>query len=301
MNESYDLNSILNAIDNINNKRVKKILPNVIGSAPKFFADSKIPPDVDKLINEAEAYKNNLVLQSEIKPSTFHNEIPKENNINSNNFKEIQTQIIDDLYSKLSKRIKKNTLKIIFNLNLKIQNLEKKIETFQTKKNQQPDKDKLILKEEVVSPLNASDPSINKLKQVVFKNNNSLKNEIVTSLKIQDSTISLLNIKIQNFKKTEESLRLQIIDLEQDKSLLLKKDKKFEELNVYKNNLNVIKKRLHPIYKQVEKQKKSFLTLKEYSLKLISFGNELIKEKNELKNEIKKVNDEFSTYKNEID
>ena len=152
-----------------------------------------------------------------------------------------------------------------------------------------------------MSPLNASDPSINKLKQVVFKNNNSLKNEIVTSLKIQDSTISLLNIKIQNFKKTEESLRLQIIDLEQDKSLLLKKDKKFEELNVYKNNLNVIKKRLHPIYKQVEKQKKSFLTLKEYSLKLISFGNELIKEKNELKNEIKKVNDEFSTYKNEID
>ena len=300
MNESYDLTSIFNAIEIINNKQKKKILSSTSSSTIKKFAETVIPSDVDKIIKEAEAYKNKLILKTNPKSSTPYNESPAVRPEHLNNFKEIQSQIIEDLYSKLTKRVKKNTLKIIFNLHLKIQDLEKKLESFQFKKNQPIDKKKLILKDEVVMSLKKSDPSIDNLNKTVNKNKNYLKNEIVTSLTLQDQTISFLNEKIRNFKKTEESLRFQIIDLEQDKNLLSKKDKKIDESNYQNENINNMKEKLQPIYTQVEKQKKRFLALKEYSLKLINFGNELNEEKKELKNEIKKVKDEFLTYKTSV-
>mgnify|MGYP006168693255 CR=1 FL=1 len=46
------------------------------------------------------------------------------------------------------------------------------------------------------------------------------------TLKIQDSSIDILNEKIKSYKKIEEKLLFQIIDLEQDKTLLLNKVKR---------------------------------------------------------------------------
>jgi len=166
MNESYDLNSILDAIENINNKQIEKISSNTINNTKKL-SDSIIPPDVDRLIKEAEAYKNKVISKPNSKSLNSHNENSEANNKYFNNFKEIQSQMLEDLYFKLSKRIKKNTLKIIFNLHLKIQDLEKKIENSQVKKNQPIDKDRLILKEEVVASSKIFDPSIDRLNKTV--------------------------------------------------------------------------------------------------------------------------------------
>ena len=111
------------------------------------------------------------------------------------------------------------------------------------------------------------DPSIISLNKVLSKNKNFLKDEIITSLKVQDSTILILNKKITNFKNTEEKLRAQIIDLEQDKTILLKKTEKSESDKDYKNIINETKETLKTIYRQVTKQKKIFLDLKNYSIK----------------------------------
>ena len=64
------------------------------------------------------------------------------------------------------------------------------------------------------------------------------------------------------------ALRSQIIDLDQDKTILLNKVKKFDELKNYKNDENETKEKLKSIYKQVEKQKKIFIDLKNYSTKV---------------------------------
>ena len=85
---------------------------------------------------------------------------------------------------------------------------------------------------------------------------------------IQDSSIDLLNKKILNFKRTEEDLRFKIIDLDQDKILLLNKVKRFDELKDYKYKLINTKSKLQSIYKQVEKQKKIFIDLKNYLVKI---------------------------------
>ncbi|MBA1338029.1 MAG: hypothetical protein FD549_000377 [Pelagibacterales bacterium] len=268
MYDKYNINSILNAINEINIKPKKKKITIEKRIIPKLNQDLKIPPDIDRLIQEAEKYKKKSALKSPQEVSIQSDEaVIKLNNYNKT-FAETQAQVIDELYSKFTKKVKKNTLKIIFNLHLKIKDLEKQLEDSQIKKNQSQSKNKLILKDEVVESPKIQDPSITNLNKVLSNNKNTLSNEVVTSLKIQDTTIAILNEKINNFKKTEEALQLQIIDLSQDKTLLLNKIKKFNESSNRSNYNDSTKKILNFIYKQVEKQKKVFLNLKNYSLKI---------------------------------
>ena len=138
-------------------------------------------------------------------------------------------------------------------MNLEIKNLENKLNNFQQNKEKLVNKDKTTSKNKTIHNL--------KIKEV-------LKNDVVSSLKIQDSTIGILNEKIKIFKNTEEKLRLQIIDLELDKTILLKKNKKFDEFKEYSNIIINTKEKLKSIYKQVEKQKKLFINLKNHSLKI---------------------------------
>ena len=141
------------------------------------------------------------------------------------------------------------------------------------------------------------------LNKTLSKNKNFLKDEIVKSLEIQDSKINILNEKIKNYKNVEEKLRFQIIDLEQDKFLLLKKAEKFEKLNDYKNILNGTKETLKSIYTQVEKQKFFFLDLKKNSIKMESDFNfykenyeKLIIENNDIKKRLSNTNQQVEAF-----
>ena len=289
MHKIDDINSILNAVHEINSKIKKKPANITVPKSfiPKLNQDLIIPLDLDKIIREAEEYKKNLRFKSPQANVTQN----KNDTIKSENYiktlEQVQAQIIDDLYSKFTKKIKKNTLKIIFNLNLKIKDLEKKLDNSKIKKEQSTNKDKLILKDEFAIPSEAQDLPVLNLNKVFSKNKNILKNEIVTSLKIQDSTISVLNEKIKKFKTSEEKLRFQIIDLEHDKIILLKNTEKFEEL---KDSKNLTKHILKSIYAKVEKQKKIFLDLKNDSIKIVRDFNfykenyeKLIVENNDIK------------------
>ena len=208
----------------------------------------------------------------------------------NNTLKEVKALVIEDLYSKSKKKIKKNTLKIIVNLRLKIKDLENQLENSLSKKL------KTIKSAEVYNIDNSFDKLTNK---------DFLKKEITTSLLIQDSSISLLNKKVINFKKTEEELRFQIIDLQQDKSILLNKMKEYNESKDYKNKLNNTKDKLKLIYKQVEKQKNNFIDFTNYLIKIerdsIFFKEnyeKLIVENNEIKKRLSISKEQIVAHEN---
>tara|TARA_B110000211_G_C13938648_1_gene490597 strand:+ start:21 stop:947 length:927 start_codon:yes stop_codon:yes gene_type:complete len=278
MSDIGKINSILKAVDEINAKSKKrsvsfekvhnstpKINQNLI---PKLNHNLSISPDIDKLIQEAEEHKEKLLIKTSKITLVEKTNNPDKTNSNNNAHQDIQDKIIENLYTKLKKKIKKNTLKIIFNLHLEIKDLENQLKNFQLKQEVSSNKNTLILKDEYTETSKTQDSSINDLDKLLSKNKNFLKEEVVTSLKIQDSTITLLNGKIKHYKNTEEKLRFQIIDLEQDKSILLQKIKKFNDVNEYKKNINNTKKSLKSVYSQVEKQKKIFIELKNYSTKI---------------------------------
>jgi len=133
--------------------------------------------------------------------------------------------------------------------------------------------DVLILKDEVVESLEIPDPSIDDLNEVFSRDKNHLKDEVVSSLKIQDTTILLLQEQIKKYKDTEEKLRFQIIDLEQDNTLLLNKSKKNIELETYETFKKDMEETLKSIYAQVKNQKKIFLNLKVETAKIKGDSN----------------------------
>ena len=258
MNNIDKINSILEAVDEINGKSKKrsvnfeiiqnstpKINQNLI---PKLNQNLSISPDIDKLIQEAEEYKDKLLIKTSKIFLEKKNNNPDKTSNRNNSHQDIQDEIIENLYTKLKKKIKKNTLKIIFNLHLKIKDLEKKLE------------------------------------------NSNIENE-QPSDQIKHNSYQYERIKI--LKNTEEKLRLHIINLEQDKSVLLQKIEKFNDVNEYKKNINNTKKSLKSVYAQVEKQKKIFIELKNYSTKIEQESiiykenyEKLIIENNRIKNKL---------------
>ena len=221
------INSILAAVDEINLKTKKRA--NSKDSIPTLNKELKILPNVDTLIQEAEEYQKKLLSK------------PRKDNL-------IQNKDYKSTIKNYNKNFEDTQKIIISNLHLKIKKLENKIENLQIDKKQFS-----YIKE-----------LTNKKKNINSSTTNILKNDVVTTLKIQDTSIDILKEKIKKFKQIEETLRVQIVDLEQDKTILLNKVKKYDVLQNYKNQIDNTKENLKSIYKQVEKQKKIFVYLKNY-------------------------------------
>jgi len=261
MHDVDDINSILEAVNKINSKLPKKSKNTLITQnfVPKLNQELRISPDVDRLIQEAEKHKQNVSFELRQVDLTQNKNNLKEKKYDET-FDNIQAQIVDDLYSKFTKRFKKNTLKVIFNLRLEIKNLENKLENYEKQKIPTHKKKPLLKSEQL-----------------------------------------LIN--------TEEKLRFQIIDLEQDKTILLQKVKKFDELNDYKNNIIITKEKLKSIYEQIKKQKIIFIDLASYSKKIErdSFVfkesyEKLVIENSEIKKRLVIAKEQITTHeKNKLD
>ena len=223
MNDSYDLNSILNAIEDINSIKKKQIYYNekkeVEKIKKKISPNNEVLPITEKLILEAEEHSNNLKKINLNKPITTNdilvlNNEYKEQNLDLIDLEEIKIGIINDLYSSLSKKIKKNTLKTIFDLRHKINTLEKENKILKI-----DEKNKLFVPAD--STVNDKEHFINEENfnsdSEFFNENpsNNLSDEIIKTLEFQEK-------RIKKFESNEETLRLQIVDLEQDLNLLKK-------------------------------------------------------------------------------
>ena len=252
MHNSYDLNNILEAIESINQGQIKK--NNFIESnKSKDIKEEKeiitvsdgILPSTEKIILEAELYSSKIKKSSSIQTTLpedvlILNEEYNEKNLNTFDLNKIKLNIIDDLYSSLSKKVKKKTLKTIFDLHKKIRELKKQIEVSKinassdnitqvsSKKNLKindddlkKNKEHLINEEPLINKENLEQEKehlINEDSEYLLteQNNNNLSKEIIETLKLQ-------NLIIKRHEKNEEKLRFQITDLEQDITILSKK------------------------------------------------------------------------------
>ena len=221
MNEVYNLNSILNAIEDINIRPKKKRIifeSNIVKKIPA--PNDNILPITESLILEAEEYSNKFKKKSSTSENLTSDTLILNNeyvssNLENNTLEEIKLNVIEDLYSSLSKKIKKNTLKTIFDLHEKIFFLEKEITILNqnndnqdsgSEKNETKQNKKHLISEQKVSFL--------------FSNNsNELAKTTIETLKLQESII-------KNYEKSEEKLRIKIVDLEQDITILNSKRKK---------------------------------------------------------------------------
>ena len=240
MGNNYDIDSILGAIDEINSKTKKKsfitVSDNINLIKAVSPANEDILPITEKLILEAEEHskkikKKNLVLPKITEDVLILDKEYNEQSVETINLEEIKQNIIDDLYSSLSKKVKKNTLKIIFDLRKKINDLEERIEDLKINKtdndyaqhenNAKTNKDYEHL-------INEDNLELNE-EHLIHEDNleidrhglnngteSSLSNDTIKTLRYQNSLIK----KLEN---NEEKLRFKIVDLEQDLTLLKKK------------------------------------------------------------------------------
>ena len=194
----------------------KKKIPELI--TPKLES-SGILSITEQIIRQAEEYsknkkevfiKKNLLLEDVLildREYTDHN-------LKIIDLEEVKLNIIDDLYSSLSKKVKKKTIKTIFDLREKINILEKEVKILNFSKvdeNFDTDNDRNLEKNEE-HLINEDNLSINE-NDTLDKKKISLTRDVIETLKLQESLI-------KNFEKNEEKLRLKIVDLEQDKILL---------------------------------------------------------------------------------
>jgi hypothetical protein len=228
MNNTYSLNSILDAIEDINsNKKIKPIsfVSNNVNKIKKIVqVNEEILPITEKLILEAEEHskkikKKTIVLSAITEDILVLDKEYNATNLETINFEEIKKNIIDDLYSSLSKKVKKNTLKTIFDLRQKIYDLEKKIEVINFNK----------IDQDFVQDQNLD--SINENKEHLINEEVSDKDEHLINQEddadFSETTIKTLKIQnslIKDLEKNEEQLRLKIVDLEQEISIFTKKE-----------------------------------------------------------------------------
>jgi len=227
MFNNYDLKSILVAIESINTKTTKKKtspqLINIEQIKKNFFVNKEVSPITEKLILEAEEYSNkfkNIPLSTE--PSA-EEVLVLDNELNINeaqirNLEEIKLNLVNDVYSSLSKKIKKNTLKTIFDLRLKINNLEEKITEINLYKKNIDIQDDHNQKKKIEHLIN-EESTEKEEKFLLDSENDNLPDAVIKTLKLQNSLI-------KNFENNEEKLRIKIVDLEQDISLLNNKKNK---------------------------------------------------------------------------
>ena len=168
-------------------------------------------------------------------------------------------------------------------------NIIKEAEEFKKNKSTQVNSQNPILNKQKLNKINSNNIILNEANLEVIKNlqlriKELENNQEFHQSKSQQETYSKKKII---FKKTEEKLRLKIIDLEQDITIFTNK----ENISLEADNLRIL-------YKQVKEQKQKFIELKDYSLKLMDVGQKLLSERKSLINSIKKVEEEFSAYKN---
>ena len=235
MNINYDVNNILAAIEEINTKKKKKTISSVsknIINVKEYTATSEgVLPNTEKLILEAEKHsknfkKNTLILETKNEDILILDKEHSEENSEVSNSEEINNNIIDDLYLSLSKKVKKNTLKTIYDLHQKIHYLEKKVESLninnknenfsESTNNSKPSEDEhLINNEDLINEEHLINAAFSEEKEgnLTDKQENNLTEDTIKTLKLQNSLI-------KDLEKNEEKLRLKIVDLEHDITLL---------------------------------------------------------------------------------
>ena len=135
----YSIEEIVKATNNFFNSETEDKVKKIVKKP-----NEEIPADIENIVREAEKtlilekikkqdIETPLILEQNIEtPLILKNEISVSNTINSFNYKikikpEVKAHMINELYTHLKKKIKKNTLKLIIEEQVEIKNLRNKI------------------------------------------------------------------------------------------------------------------------------------------------------------------------------
>ena len=209
----YSIKEIVDATNSFLKPKTK-----TLPKKSKKIKDIKLPPKTESIITEAESA---ILDENKKKPLLLNNEAPNVPNysIDSFNYKtkikpEVKDHMINELYSYLKKKVKKNTLKLIIDEQLEIKNLRNEVN---------------ILKQ--------TEANLKKSYQVLKNDHESalLDNKNLEINKIQ------LNTKINGLRNNNEVLQKNLNQITENKEKL---DKEIIELksdnNVLHNNLNQV-------------------------------------------------------------
>ena len=234
-------------------------------------------PSKSSKINNIKITKNNysspLLLVNEISKNaspkanmSFINNLNK-NNININ--EKIKNEIINELYNLLKKKIKKNTLKLIFNQQIEIKKFQKKIEYLNESKkileNNNHDlqsnlnkiiEDKKVLENNNHNLQSSSDKIIEEKEMLIEKNtraqeelsleksnllnnsNNEKLTELNNKLKFYQDENLRLSRDLSNSQETHHIIKKQLNDFEKQKNQI---SNQIHELNNSVSKSNLIK------------------------------------------------------------
>jgi len=297
MNNNYDLSSILDAIDEINDSKKKKSITLVADNTDQIKEENLINEDLlpitEKLILEAEEYSKKFKNNSSVFPVTFEDVLIldkeySEKNSEIVNLEQIKNLIIDDLYSTLSKKIKKNTLKTIFDLRQKINELEKTIETLSTNKtNEDSAQENIEINlNKSVKEHNIGEEHLINEDSLLLDDKHSINEEGEDVTKVTIETLKIQNLLIKDFEINEEKLRLKIVDLEQDITLLGNK-----KINIVQNPDSV---------KKINKLDQSTPKIERESIFYRENYERLIIENDDLKKKLINSKQQITNFKNNI-
>ena len=209
----------------------------------KNFSMSEIIEASNNILNES---SNNLTITKNNHPESLLlvNEISEDLNIDE----KIKNEIIKELYLFFKKKIKKNTLKIIFEQRIEIKKFERKINYLNDNKkiletnnhNLQFNIDKIIEDKKILETNNHNlqsniDKTIEDKKILTERNKN-----------IQ-ADLSLLKSNLKNNLENEKNLNNEKLATSNDKLKFYQEDnlRLSNELFVSKESYNIIKKQLH--------------------------------------------------------
>jgi len=236
-------------------KKVKIIIVQVV-SMNKHFSISEIIKASENILNtSSDSSKSNNIRITKTNyssPLMLVNEISKDvntkantlftNNLNSHDIninEKIKNEIINELYNFFKRKIKKNTLKIIFDQQIEIKKFQKKIEYLNENK-------KLL--EENNHDLQFNLDQIIEDKKVLENNNYDLQsnlNQIIKDKKISENNNHELQSKLNQIIEDKKVLENNNHDLQssldkiiEEKEMLIEKNTKAQEnLSLQKSNL----------------------------------------------------------------
>ena len=209
----------------------------------KNFSISEIIEASNNILNES---SNNLTItkNNHPEPLLLVNEISEDLNIDE----KIKNEIIKELYLFFKKKIKKNTLKIIFEQRIEIKKFQRKINYLNdnkkiletTSRNLQSNIDKIIEDKKMLEINNHNFQS--NLDQVIEDK------KILTEInKNIQADLSLLKSNLKNNLENEKNLNNEKLATSNDKLKFHQEDnlRLSNELFVSKERYNIIKKQLH--------------------------------------------------------
>jgi chromosome segregation ATPase len=230
----------------------------------KNFSMSEIIEASNNILNES---SNNLTItkNNHPEPLLLVNEISEDLNIE----KKIKNEIIKELYLFLKKKIRKNTLKIIFEQRIEIKKFERKINYLNDNKkiletnnhNLQSNIDKIIEDKKILETNNHNlQFNIDKIiedKKILETNNHNLQSNIDKTIEDKkilternkniQADLSLLKSNLKNNLENEKNLNNEKLATSNDKLKFYQEDnlRLSNELFVSKERYNIIKKQLH--------------------------------------------------------